>query len=430
MKHLGQIDTSNNYSQFLKHINLLIKRNIERNNMIKEFILFTSNNFPTGGPGATYVNLFCKGVKENAGKITVYLFKGHIYKDHKKNKNRKNITDYGVQYTNLGFANRSQNKILKIIEDSLSILRTFGLMFMIFFKRKRVIILVYSNGLPFNIPVYFLSKLFRIEIVSFVPEFIETEEIKKMNLFQKLMSYSFVINYNFLNKLSNKLIVFSSFLYSEFIEKGFDKRNIIIQPNLTEMSGWYNADKKVQFTIGYAGTPSKKDGIIDLIYAVKLLKERGKIINVLIVGDEINNESLIPYFQQKCKDFNIIDQIIFTGLVSQKQVKDYLNSCQILAITRPNTKQTQAGFQTKLGEYMACKKVVLATKFGDIEQYFTDKKNIILAECDNPISIAENILWILNNHEKSEIIAENGYKKANEILDYKTGVKKIMEYLN
>ncbi len=396
----------------------------------KKFILFTSNNFPIGGPGATYINLFCKGVKENAGEIDVYLFKGHIYKDYRNNKGRKNITDYGVKYTYLGFANRSKNKILKIVEDSFSILRTFGLMFKFLLKRKRIIIFVYSNGLPFNVPVYLISKLFRIKIISFVPEFIENEEVKKLNVFQRLMSYSFLINYNFINKLSDKLIVFSAFLKNEYIKKGYDKKNVIIQPNLTELSKWYIPDKEIQFTIGYAGTPSKKDGIIDLLSAVKLLKEKGKIISVLIVGDSIDKESLIPYFQQKCEDFNITCQITFTGLVPQKQVKDYLNSCQILAITRPNTKQTKAGFPTKLGEYMACKKVVLATKFGDIERYFTDKKEIVLAEPGDPFSIAENILWILNNSEKSKIIAKNGFDKANEVLNYQTGVKKIMNFLN
>jgi glycosyltransferase involved in cell wall biosynthesis len=79
---------------------------------------------------------------------------------------------------------------------------------------------------------------------------------------------------------------------------------------------------------------------------------------------------------------------------------------------------------------MACKKVVLATKFGDIENYFNDKSEIVLAEPSNPSSIAENILWILNNSEKSITIAKNGFEKANMVLDYNIGVKRIMNFLN
>ncbi|HEY9363921.1 MAG TPA: glycosyltransferase, partial [Chitinophagaceae bacterium] len=198
---------------------------------------------------------------------------------------------------------------------------------------------------------------------------------------------------------------------------------------LTDLSGWYS-HQKAEYTIGYAGTPSIKDGIIDLLYAVKLLKEKGFFIKTLIVGDSISNTSLVPYFQKKCEEFDIIQEVTFTGLVSQEKVKEYLNRCQILAITRPDTKQTKAGFPTKLGEYMACKKVVLATKFGDIENYFNDKSEIVLAEPGNPSSIAENILWILNNSEKSMTIARNGFEKANVVLDYNMGVKKIMDFLN
>jgi glycosyltransferase involved in cell wall biosynthesis len=402
---------------------------VERDKSIKEFILFTSCNFPVGGPGATYVDLFCKGVRENAGKISVYLFKGYTYKEYKKNKNRKNHTDYGVRYTYLGFSNRSENIVLKISEDIFSILRTFGLMCRLIFKRKRIIILVYSNGLLFNAPVYFFSKIFGIKIISFVPEYLENENFKNQNFVQKLISYSFLINYNFLNTISDKLIVFSNFLRNEYINKNYRDKDIIVQPNLTQLKGWY-APQKIQYTIGYAGTPSKKDGIIDLIHAVKLLKEKGCLISVIIVGDSTNKDSLIPYFQKKCEELNISQQITFTGLVPQVEVKDYLNRCQILSVTRPDTKQTKAGFPTKLGEYMACKKIVLATKFGDIQEYFTDRENIILAEPDNPISIAENILWILNNSEKAEVIAKNGFKKANEVLNYTLGVKKIMNALN
>jgi hypothetical protein len=125
--------------------------------MTKEFILFTSNNFPSGGAGATYINLFCKGVVENHGKIKVYLFKGHIYKGSRNNNGRGNQTEYGVKYTYLGTSNRSGNSVLKLFEDALSISRTLGLMMKLIFKRKRITILVYSNGLLFNAPVYFFQ---------------------------------------------------------------------------------------------------------------------------------------------------------------------------------------------------------------------------------------------------------------------------------
>jgi len=396
----------------------------------KEFILFTSTNFPSGGPAAAYLNLFCKGVKNNNGAIRVYLSKGYIYKGHKHNEQRKNTTDYGVKYSHLGFANRPKSIILKVTEDMLSILVSFGVMLKLIFKRKKIIIFMYSEEVFTNIPVYFFSKLFHIEIISFVPEACDNSTEINRDIFKRIKQYSLFLNYNILNKLTDKLIVFSSFLKNEYISMGYDEKNIIIQPNLTDLNGWYIPNQRIQYTIGYAGTPSKKDGIFDLISSIKILKDRGTVINAIIIGDSPGNESYLPELRGHCRKLGISDQIIFKGLVPQEQVKEYLNECQILAVTRPNTKQTQAGFPTKLGEYMACRKVVLATKFGDIEQYFSDRTDIILAEPENPVSIAENILWILNNSEKSKTIAKNGFNKANQLLNYNTGVKKITEFIN
>jgi glycosyltransferase involved in cell wall biosynthesis len=392
----------------------------------KQLILFTSSNFPTGGPSATYLDLFCRGIKENDGDIRVYLFRGHLFKDYKNH----NQTSYNISYTYLGFTNRSKNKILKIFEDIISILKTIKIFFKLIPLRKKTQIFVYSNVFSNNLPVYIFAKLLSINVISFVPEYYDYSEINKFNLLKRIKFISFIANFKTLNTLSAKLIVFSHFLKDYYLKKGFYAKNIIIQPNLTDLSAWYIPNQATNYTIGYAGTPSKKDGIFDLISSIAILKEKGKLVNAVIIGDSLGKETYLPNLKAHCDKLGLSEQVTFKGLLPQHLVKKYLNSCQILSITRPDTIQTKAGFPTKLGEYMACKKIVLATNFGDIDKYFTHKENIILAEPGNPNSIAESILWILDNPEKAKIIANNGYQKAQEIFDYKEGVRKILCSLN
>jgi glycosyltransferase involved in cell wall biosynthesis len=403
---------------------------VERGKVNKEFILFTSTNFPTGGAAATYLNLFCKGVKENGDDISVYLFKGYVNKDCKRKKGRINSTDEGINYTYLGFANRPKKKFLKFVEDLVSILRTTGSMLTVAANKKNTTVLVYSDEFFFNLPVYLLSKLFRIKLVSFVPEYYDKDELKKMGLINRIKWNLFLLNFNFLNKLTDKLIVFSVFLKNEYITRGYSLDNILIQPNLTDLSEWPLFDEAPEYTVGYAGIPSKKDGVADLITSISLLNQKGVTINALIIGDSWGNESYTIELKSLCAKLNISSQVFFTGLVSKQEVKNYLNKCQILTLTRPDTKQTKAGFPTKLGEYLACRKVVLATRFGDIEQYFTDKKDIVLAQPGNPASIAESILWILNNPEQTKRLTKNGFETASNIFDYHKGVKRIINFLN
>lgn len=395
----------------------------------ENYIVFTSENFPEGGPGATYVNLLCKGITELGGNISVYLFKGFIYKDFKEDKGRKHKTSYGVGYTYLGFAKRPDNKLLKIVEELLSIGRTCALLVKIGLKRKRPTVFVYSPDLLFNIPVYLISKIFGIKTVTFICEYVEYNELRKMTLIDKIKARLFLINFHSLSKLSDKIISFSSFLRDKMIEGGFDGKDIFIQPNLTNLAGWEIADSQIKYSLGYAGTPTRKDGVVDLLTAVKILKEQGTVVNVLIIGDTINKESVIPHFQNLCEELGISNQVTFTGLLPQSEVKERLNECLILSITRPDTIQTRAGFPTKLGEYMACKRIVLATRFGDIERYFSDKTSVVLAEPESPVSIANSIAWILANKTQSERIAENAFDKATEVLDYRKGSRKIVDFV-
>jgi glycosyltransferase involved in cell wall biosynthesis len=111
-------------------------------------------------------------------------------------------------------------------------------------------------------------------------------------------------------------------------------------------------------------------------------------------------------------------------------VKKYLSECRILVITRQSTIQTKAGFPTKLGEYFATGKPILLTNFGDIEKYFEDGTDVILAECGNPESIAHKIKWMIQNQDASKMISERGYNKARDILEFKKSVNRIIQLIN
>ena len=209
----------------------------------------------------------------------------------------------------------------------------------------------------------------------------------------------------------------------------YPEGRILVQPNLTDFDFWKSVDNDIIYTIGYSGTPYKKDGIEDLLTAISILRKRGVKINAVIVGDVVNEKSIIPSLISFCRNLGIEDDVKFTGLVSQEEVRRLLNKCMILALTRPNIVQTIAGFPTKIGEYFACGKIILSTKVGDAGSYFNDRNEIIFADAGNPVSIAENLEWILNHKQEVRGIAENGYRRADDLLNYKKIVPSIMQFV-
>jgi glycosyltransferase involved in cell wall biosynthesis len=395
----------------------------------RDYILITSQNFPEGGAGATYLNLFCHGLKLNGCCVRVLLLKGFAFGNYAYKGSRNNITEYGVPYTYLAFTQRPVNQFLKVTEEFISLLRLTIFLFSLLWRRKSVTLLVFNSEIQSNIPIHLIARLFRIKLVKFVAEFIDKSQFRGSFL-RKLKWYGFLVNFKYLNKKSDKLIVFSFFLKEEYIKMGFNENKIIVQPNLTDFDFWSSEGAEIKYTIGYSGAPYLKDGLFDLFNAVSFLRHEGINVTLLVIGDATFGKSLIPALRDECRKLNIPEIVFFTGLVDSLQVKKYLSECRFLAITRPSTVQTKAGFPTKLGEYFAAKRPILSTNFGDIERYFEDGVDLVIAKTGNPESIAVKTKWMLQNNDALELISLSGYNKAKKLLDYQSAIKRIIEFIN
>jgi glycosyltransferase involved in cell wall biosynthesis len=400
---------------------------MERNKVNPEYVLITSMNFPSGGAGANYLYLFCRGLKSNGRAVKVLLLKGHAFGGFKYTGPRHNITGEGIPYSYLGFKQRPDNSFMKLLEEVISVFNLIISLLSLINKAKRVKLLIFNSELQYNVPVYLYSKLLGFEVIKFVAEIIDRSEFSD-TFFGKIKSYGYNLNYQRLNIKSDKLLVFSLYLKNYYQGLGYDEKKIMVQPNLTDFDFWKTDDNDIKYTFGYSGAPYLKDGLHDLFKAISQLKEENIDISLLVIGDATFGKSLIPSLKEECEILGISGKVFFTGLVELAKVKKYLSECRILAITRPSTLQTQAGFPTKLGEYFATKRPVLATNFGDMEKYFCDGKDIVMAECGDSGSIARKIKWMMNNTEELDLIAERGYIRAQNLLEYKTSVIRIQDF--
>jgi glycosyltransferase involved in cell wall biosynthesis len=401
---------------------------MERDKVKSKYILITSMNFPSGGAGATYLNLFCRGLKSNGCSVDVILLKGHAFGNYKYKGPRKNITEEGIPYRYVGFKQRPDNAFLKIFEEAISIFRLIIYLFSLVSRAEQFKFLIFNSELQYNIPVLIFSKIFRIKVVKFVAEIIDKSEFSN-SLFGKIKILGYNFNYRHLNMRSDKLLVFSIYLKNFYINLGYDEKRIMVQPNLTDFDFWKPDDNEIRYTFGYSGAPYLKDGLLDLFRAISLLNNQDINISLLVIGDATFGKSLIPSLKEECRTLGISEKVFFTGLVELSMVKHYLSECKILAITRPSTLQTQAGFPTKLGEYFATGKPVLATNFGDMDEYFTDGTDIVMAECGNPEDIAQKIKWMIENSRELEVISERGYRRAHDLLEYKNSVYRMISFL-
>jgi glycosyltransferase involved in cell wall biosynthesis len=399
--------------------------------MKNEIVILTDENFPYGGPGANYLRNLSKGIKLNSRyEVLVWLQSGNS-RPEKEFKNVKLNSINGVNYKFIGACSLRPRSICgRIIDDLIGIINP---VFLIIKKRKRLkVLIVYNNSSVKTLIPLVICKLFNIKTIKILPEWYEKGAVLTSKI-KYIKWWDFIFGMTKQNFQYDGLIVLSSYLKNYYTTNGYPEKKLIVLPNLVNLDEFvavYQRRKLETIIIGYSGTPVKKDGILDLLKAYSLLIKRHQNVELRIIGDISQTRTAIPFLKVKAGEYGIFEnQIHFTGLVDFKEVPGILNSCDILVFTRPSGQFAEAGFPTKLGEYLACNKPVVMTKVGDIPKYFTDKWNAILVEPDNPESIFDGLDFLIKNPIKAKEIAEEGNKWVQENLEYKNATVKIVEFI-
>ena len=387
----------------------------------KNIKLITFGNFPFGGASANLLRYFTLSLSKGNNDVEVLLPTGHYYgnKIDVINKRVGKIEDVKYKYT--GLLMHPKNYLGKFIDN------VFGPLFLIHsliishIRRKIDIVIVYNTTFFKTLVFILLRLMLNYKYIIILPEFYEKPKGQKFSL-KKIKWYNFYFGMKYLIKYADGFIVASHFL-KKYINKNLNcNKNVLVLPNAMDpkIFAIENIEpyKKDYICIGYTGTPTRKDGATDLIRSFSLVNKKYSDTHLLIIGDITNGNSILTELKNLAVKLNVIDNISFTGLVPFSKIPKLLNSCQILALTRPNGIFAEAGFPTKLGEYFACKKPVVVTKVGDIPRYFTNEKEVILVEPENIENIANGFEKLILSDKLRENVATNAYKWMDNELNY------------
>ncbi len=183
----------------------------------------------------------------------------------------------------------------------------------------------------------------------------------------------------------------------------------------------------VEKYIAYCGTASNnKDGVDILIKAFGIVARKHKDVKLYIIGkapsatDESGNLQLV-------EALGIKDRVVFTGVISAKEMPQMLTNAAVLALARPNNLQAQNGFPTKLGEYLLTGNPVVVTKVGDIPLFLKDGESALLSEPDDVEAFADKLCWALEHPVECGEIGKNGRNVAMANFNASIEAKKIIQ---
>lgn len=178
--------------------------------------------------------------------------------------------------------------------------------------------------------------------------------------------------------------------------------------------------------IAYIGVLNNaKDGIGILIEAFAKIHDAFPNLKLYLVGPWHYDT---PSHLQRIKALKLEDRIFWMKEYPRDQIPAILQHAELLALPRPDSKQAQGGFPTKLGEYLASGRPVCATTVGEIPDYLKDGESVFFAEPGSVDSFSEAMHRALRDKENALRVAINGRKVAERHFNKDIQAQKLYEF--
>lgn len=312
--------------------------------------------------------------------------------------------------------------------------------------------IIYQRYSGFSFVGAYLSNKAKI---PFILEFNSSEvwkmknwSIKKNTLLKRMLSkfykkffafptVRFFERYNI--KSAYRIIVVSNVLKEQLISSGVAEEKVFVNPNAVDprkfhpnCGGKEIRDRlgiKEAFVFGFLGTFGQWHGVEEMakaiVYFFRKHKEFcGKVV-FLLIGDGV----LLPNVKKILREGGIEDEVIFTGMIPQEKAPSYLDACD--AFLSPHIANVDGshffGSPTKLFEYMAMGKGIIASNLDQIGEILEHGKTAYLVEPGNSISLADAMVQFLENPALCYEFGMCARKKALEDFTWDRHVEKILK---
>lgn len=230
------------------------------------------------------------------------------------------------------------------------------------------------------------------------------------------------------NKHFNGVVGISQGLKEYYLTKGVknvDVINMFVDPSRFEN---VQVDAKDLY-IAYCGTVSvHKDGVDTLVKAFDIFRKSFPNYKLYLIGDfdKLGAEGIIKGL---IDELGLGESVVLTGRVNADDMPKILMGAQMLALSRPNNTQSQYGFPTKLGEYLATGKPVVVTKVGEIPLFLHDGENAFMADPDDVEDFANKLIEVASDYPSALKVAQKGKELAYTEFSSKVQSEKLLDFI-
>lgn len=283
----------------------------------------------------------------------------------------------------------------------------------IFLRRRKIDAMYFRDGSLF-MPVLFCKYILRKPIFFEIHAVLHRQRAQFfVNLLAKLSNGLINISYG-LDKFYKKINAHSIVSFCAAAEP---EKFAAIRANKNELRQKLSLPPRVTI-IGYTGNLSVTGnndpyGVDDIIRALPLLTDH---IIFVGVGKKQNETFALDNLAEK---LGVAKRLIFLPWTTREKVAEYILAFDILAI--PAAGAQIGNSPTKMFEYLAAGRPIIAANTEAVAEVLTNGKNAILVDYKNPRSWAEAVKKILNNSTLAADIVARAQEDAKKYTWEKRG---------
>ncbi len=173
----------------------------------------------------------------------------------------------------------------------------------------------------------------------------------------------------------------------------------------------------------YTGSYAHSQGVRIALQALAAVKSSGRKVRMITAGASGTIDSDDP--TSIARDLGVEDLVTDYGYVDGKDIPQLQSRAFALLMPKLDLPVNHAGLSTKLGEYLASGRPVIASDVSDLREYLTDRMNVILTQPGSCESLATAIAWVLGNQREANAIGQAGRVAAEQHFDSRQNAIKV-----
>jgi glycosyltransferase involved in cell wall biosynthesis len=243
-------------------------------------------------------------------------------------------------------------------------------------------------------------------------------------------------------KNSTLIVVVSASLKEILMEKGIAEQKIIVNPNGVDPESYNpliqanSIAKKYGLenykVIGFIGSFGQWHGVVEMARAIELFYRLNQNMINEVKSLMIGDGKLLHEAKKIISKSGYQENVIFTGQIHQSEGPKYLAVCDILL--SPHIKNPDGskffGSPTKLFEYMAMGKAIIASKLDQIGEVLEHDNTAYLVEPGNKNQLADAMQLLIADSELRRKLGKNARAEVLKKYTWQKHVEKILANLD